>query len=75
LRVVKRRNLRRIFGPKTEEVTECWRDLHTEELYSLHSPTDFIWVINSRRIKWAGHVVRMGEMVKRTYPFEDERPF
>jgi hypothetical protein len=50
--------LRRIFGPKRDEVTGEWRRLHNEDLYS--SP-NIIRVIKSRRMRWAGHVVRMGE--------------
>ena len=52
--------LRRIFGPKTDEVTGEWRKLHNEELNALYSP-NIIQVIKSRRMRWAGHVARMGE--------------
>jgi len=52
--------LRRLFGPKRDEVTEEWRKLHNEKLYDLYSSPIIIWVIKSRR-RWAGHVARMGE--------------
>jgi hypothetical protein len=53
--------LRRIFGPKRDEVTGVWRKLHNEELYDLYSPT-IVRVIKSRRMRWSGHVARMGEV-------------
>jgi hypothetical protein len=53
--------LRRIFGPKRDEVTGEWRRLHNKELYALYSSPNIIRVINSRRLRWAGHVARMGE--------------
>jgi hypothetical protein len=53
--------LRRIFGPKRDEVTEEWRRLHNKELYALYSP-NIIRVIKSRRLRWAGHVALMGEL-------------
>jgi hypothetical protein len=52
---------RRIFGPKRDEVTREWRKLHNEELNDLYSPTNIIWVIKSRRIRWALHVACMGK--------------
>jgi hypothetical protein len=52
--------LRRIFGPKRDEVRGEWRRVHNEELDDLYSP-NIIWVIKSRRLRWAGHVARMGE--------------
>jgi hypothetical protein len=55
------RVLRRIFGPKRDEVTGEWRKLHNEELRDLYSSTSIIIVIKSRRMRWAGHVARMGE--------------
>jgi hypothetical protein len=59
--VFENRLLRRIFGPKRDEVTGSWRKLHNEELHNLYSPPSIIRVIKSRMIKWAGHVARMGE--------------
>ena len=53
--------LRRIFGPKRGEVRGEWRRLHNEELSHLYSSTNIVWVIKSRRMRWAGHVARMGE--------------
>ena len=52
--------MRRIFGPKRDEVTEEWRKLHNKELNDLYH-TKIIRVIKSRRMRWAGHVARMGE--------------
>jgi hypothetical protein len=52
--------LRRIFGPKRVEVTGEWKRLHNKELYAVYSP-NIIRVIKSRRLRWAGHVARMGE--------------
>jgi hypothetical protein len=53
--------LRRIFGPKRDEVTEKWRKLHNEELNNLYSSTNIVQVIKSRRMRRVGHVARMGE--------------
>ena len=61
LRVFENRVLRRIFGSKREEVTGERRKLHTEELNDLYSSPKIVWVIKSRRMRWAGHVARMGE--------------
>jgi hypothetical protein len=52
--------LRRIFGPKRDDVTGEWRKLHNEELNDLYSP-NIVRVIKSRRMRWAGHVAWMGE--------------
>jgi hypothetical protein len=52
--------LRRIFGPKRDEVTGMWRKLH-KELHDLYSSLTIVRVIKSRIMRWAGHVVRMGE--------------
>jgi hypothetical protein len=60
LRVFENRVLRRIFGPKRDEVTGEWRKLHNEELHILYSFPN-IRQIKSRRMRWAGHVARMGE--------------
>jgi hypothetical protein len=53
--------LRRIFGPKRDEVTGEWRKLHNKELHDLCSSPSIIRIIKSRRMRWAGHVARMGE--------------
>jgi hypothetical protein len=53
--------LRRIFGPKREEVTEDWRKLHNGVLRNLYPSPDIIRQIKSRRMRWAGHVARMEE--------------
>jgi hypothetical protein len=60
LRVFENRVLRRIFGPKREE-DGSWRKLHNDELQSLYFSTNIVRVIKSRRMRWAGHVARMGE--------------
>jgi len=61
LRVFENRVLRRIFGPRSDEVTGEWRKLHNEELNDLYSSPNTFRVIKSRIIWWAGHVARMGE--------------
>jgi len=61
LTVFENRVLRRIFGPKRDEVTGEWRKLRNEELNDLYSSPSIVRVIKSRRMKWAGHVARMGE--------------
>jgi hypothetical protein len=60
--VSENRVLRRTFGPKRDEVTRGRRKLHNEELHDLYPSPN---IIKSRRIKWAGHVPRMGEMRSR----------
>jgi len=61
LRVFENRVLRRIFGPKRDEVTGKWRKLHNEELNDLYCSPNIVRVIKSRRMRWTGHVARMGE--------------
>jgi hypothetical protein len=61
LRVLENMVLRGIFGDKRDEVTGEWRRLHNEELNDLYSLPNIIRVINSRRMRWAGHVAPMGE--------------
>jgi hypothetical protein len=60
MRVFENRVLRRIFGPKRDEETGGWRKLRNEELHNLYSSPSIIRVVKSRRIRWAGHVERMG---------------
>ena len=55
------RVLRRIFGPRRDEITGEWRKLHNEELNDLYCSPNIVRVIKSRRLRWAGHVARMGE--------------
>jgi hypothetical protein len=64
LRVFENRVLMRIFGSKRDEVTEGWRKLHNEELHGLYSSTGIVRVIKARRMRWAGHMARMGEVHK-----------
>jgi hypothetical protein len=59
--VFENRILGRIFGPKRDGVTGGWRKLHNEELHNLYSSPSIIRFIKSRRMRWAGHVARMGE--------------
>jgi hypothetical protein len=60
LSVFENRVLRRIFGPKRDEVTGEWRKLHNEELHGLYSSPSIVRVMKARRMRWAGHVARMG---------------
>jgi hypothetical protein len=53
--------LRRIFGPQRDEETGGWRKLHNEELHNLYSSQNIIRIIKPRRMRWAGHVARVGE--------------
>jgi len=61
VRVFENKVLRRIFRPRRDEVTGEWRRLHNEELNDLYSSPNILRVIKSRRMRWAGHVARMGE--------------
>jgi hypothetical protein len=61
LRVFENRVLRRIFGPKRDQMTGEWRKLHSEELHNLYSSPDIIRQIKSRRMRWAGYVACMGK--------------
>jgi hypothetical protein len=59
--VFENRVLRRIFGPKRDEVTGEWRKLHNEDLHSLYASPNIIREIKSRGMRWVGHVARMRE--------------
>jgi len=59
--VFENRVLRRIFVPKTDKVRGEWRKLHNEELHDLYSSPNILRVIKSRRMRWAGHLTRVGE--------------
>jgi hypothetical protein len=61
LRVFENRVLRRILGPKRDGVTGGWRKLYNKKLHNLYSSPSIIRIIKSRRMRWAGHVARMGE--------------
>ena len=61
LRVFENRVLRRVFGRKRDEVTGKWRKVHNEELRDLYSLPYIVRVVKSRRMRWAGHVARMGK--------------
>ena len=61
LRVFENRVLRRVFGPKRDEVTGDSRKLHNEELSDLYSLPNIVRVVKSRRMRWAGHVARIGQ--------------
>ena len=55
------RVLRRVFGPKRGAVTGEWRKLHNEEHSDLYTLPNIVWVVKSRRMRWVGHVARVGE--------------
>ncbi|KAJ4428454.1 hypothetical protein ANN_24491 [Periplaneta americana] len=73
LRVFENKVLRKIFGAKRDEVTGEWRKLHNAELHALYSSPGIIRNIKSRRLRWTGHVARMGES-RNTYILLVERP-
>jgi len=73
MRVFENKVLRRIFGPRRDEVTREWRRLHNEELNDLYSSPNIVRVIKSRAMRWAGHVARMGEE-RGVYRFLVEKP-
>jgi hypothetical protein len=60
--VAENRVLRRISGPMREEVAGVWKRLHNEKLHNLSGSPNIIWVIKSRRTRWAEHIARMGEL-------------
>jgi hypothetical protein len=76
--VFENRVLRRVFGPKRDEVTGEWRKLHNEELSDLYSLPNIVRVVKSRRMSWAGHVARIleGRVVHRVLVGkpEEKRP-
>jgi hypothetical protein len=59
--VYENRVLRRIFGPKRDEITGGWRELHDEDLLDLYTSPSIIRMFKSMRMRWAGHLARMGE--------------
>jgi len=59
--VTKTQNINNLYRPKRDEVTREWRKLHNEELRDLYSLPSIVRVVKSRRMRWAGHVARMGE--------------
>jgi hypothetical protein len=61
LRVFENRVLRMMFGPKMDKVIGEWRRLHNKELYALYSSLNIIWVIESRRMRMAGHIAHIDE--------------
>jgi hypothetical protein len=71
---LRKRVLRKIFGLKRDEVTGEWRKLHNEELRDLYSSPSINRIIKSRRMRWAGHVARMGEKRNAySYWFESQK--
>jgi hypothetical protein len=74
MRVFENRVLRRIVGPKRDEVMGEWRKLHNEEFHDLYSSPSIIRIIKSRRMRWAGHVARMGKKRNAHRLLEGKRP-
>jgi hypothetical protein len=70
--VLENRVLRRIFGPKRDEVTGGWRKLHEEKLHNLYTSPSIIRMIKSRRLIWAGHVARI-ETKRNAYGSESQK--
>jgi hypothetical protein len=66
--------LRRILGPKRDEVAGGWRKLHNEKLNELYNSPNIIRMIKSRRMRWAGHIARMGENRNAYRLLERKRP-
>ena len=60
LQVFENKVLRKIFGPKRDEQTDKWRRVHNGELHDLYGKPDIMRIVKSRRLRWAGHVTRMG---------------
>jgi hypothetical protein len=60
LRMFLRTVLRKIFGPKRDEVIRGWRKLHNEELHNMHSSSNIIRIMKSKSMRWAGHIAHMG---------------
>jgi hypothetical protein len=61
------------FGPKRDEMTGGWRKLHNEELHNLYSLPNIIRMITSRRMRWVGHVSRMGSTVLHIYWWDSQK--
>jgi hypothetical protein len=71
--VFENRVLTTVFGPRREEVARRWRRLHNEALRKFYAASNIIRVIKSRRMRWAGHVARMGE-IRMVGKLEHKRP-
>jgi hypothetical protein len=73
LRMLEKRVLRRIFGPKRNEMRRSWKNLHNEELHNLYSSPSVIIMLKSRRMRWAGHVARK-EKKRKVYRISVGKP-